>query len=128
MNECIEFGRLTADPDVRYSQQGKAVASFSVAVQRTFKNQQGKYDSDFIPCVAFDKRAEMIGNGFGKGDKILVKGELRTEKWKDKKTGEARSALRLYVTDFNYVENKSHASGGMAAMGMEVPMDDEVPY
>ena len=126
MNECIEFGRLVKDPDVRYLQSGKAVAGFTVAVSRNYKNQQGKYDTDYIPCVAFEKKAELIGNNFVKGDKILVKGALRTEKWTDKKTGQAKSALRLYVDDFNFVESKQHSQqgDGFSAMGTEVPMDD----
>lgn len=126
MNECIEFGRLVKDPDVRYLQSGKTVAGFTVAVSRNYKNQQGKYDTDYIPCVAFEKKAELIGNNFVKGDKILVKGALHTEKWTDKKTGQAKSALRLYVDDFNFVENKQQTQqgDGFSAMGTEVPMDD----
>lgn len=126
MNECIEFGRLVKDPDVRYAQNGKAVTGFIVAVTRDYKNRQGKYDADYIPCVAFDKKAELIGNNFGKGDKILVKGSLRTEHWQDKKTGQNKSALRLYVDDFNFVENKQQTQqgDGFSAMGTEIPMDD----
>ena len=117
MNNCAFYGRLTADPDITYTNTNKVVTKFNIAVTRSFKNKEGKYDADFIPCVAFDKRGELIGNSFGKGDKIIVMGEMRTETWQDKKTGSTHSMLRLYLNDFNFVENRQQRQQSQPAAG-----------
>jgi single-strand DNA-binding protein len=100
MNKVIIIGRLTADPELRQSQNGTASCRFNVAVNRKFKNQNGEYDSDFISCVAFKQTAEFISRYFTKGKLIALEGTLRTGSYKDKK----HQDVMHYTTDV-FVEN-----------------------
>lgn len=80
MNQVMLVGRLAQDPEVRYTKTGKAVASFTVAVNRTsfVQREPGEKDpADFIPIVAWDKLAEMCGNNLAKGSRVLVQGRLQ---------------------------------------------------
>lgn len=105
---CVNImGRLTRDVEIRYSnRQDMAVARFSVAVNRSFKNAEGKYDADFINCVAFGKAAETIEKYFRKGDRILIQGEWRTGNYK---TNDGRTVYTndLNVQKFDFLESRS---------------------
>jgi single-strand DNA-binding protein len=100
MNKVIIIGRLTADPELRQSQNGTASCRFNVAVNRKFKNQNGEYDSDFISCVAFKQTAEFISRYFTKGKMIALEGTLRTGSYKDRN----HQDVTHYTTDV-FVEN-----------------------
>lgn len=100
MNKVIIIGRLTADPELRQSQNGTASCRFNVAVNRKFKNQNGEYDSDFISCVAFKQTAEFISRYFTKGKLIALEGTLRTGSYKDRN----HQDVTHYTTDI-FVEN-----------------------
>ena len=105
-NKCFFYGRLVNDVDVKYSETTqKAVANFSIAVRREYKNKDGKYDSDFFNCTAFDKRGELIGNSFSKGSRICVWGQMRQDRWQDK-DGNNRTTYKLYVEGFEFPETK----------------------
>ena len=95
MNKVIIIGRLTADPELRTSQNGTASCRFNVAVNRKFK-----YDSDFISCVAFKQTAEFISRYFSKGKMIALEGTLRTGSYKDRN----HQDVTHYTTDV-FVEN-----------------------
>ena len=105
MNKVIIIGRLTADPELRTSQNGTASCRFNVAANRKFKNQKGEYDSDFISCVAFKQTAEFISRYFTKGKMIALEGTLRTGSYKDKK----HQDVTHYTTDV-FVENVEFCS------------------
>ena len=93
-NRWIGVGRLTRDVDLRFTAQGLAVASFTVAINRPYKNQQtGEYDADFINCVAFRKLAENVANYTKKGDLIAVDGRIQTRNY------ENNQGQRVYVTE-----------------------------
>jgi len=100
MNKVIIIGRLTADPELRTSQNGTASCRFNVAVNRKFKNQKGEYDSDFISCVAFKQTAEFVSRYFSKGKMIALEGTLRTGSYKDRN----HQDVTHYTTDV-FVEN-----------------------
>jgi len=100
MNKVIIIGRLTADPELRTSQNGTASCRFNVAVNRKFKNQNGEYDADFISCVAFKQTAEFISRYFTKGKMISIEGTLRTGSYKDRN----HQDVTHYTTDV-FVEN-----------------------
>ena len=93
MNKVILTGNLTKDPEKRTTQQGTSVASFTVAVQRRFKNQDGKYDADFINCVAWRGTADFVENYFKKGSRIGVIGSIQTRSYDD------NSGNKRYVTE-----------------------------
>lgn len=128
MNRCSFFGRLTADPDVRYSSTTqKAIVGFTVAVKRDYKNKDGGYDTDFFNCTAYDKRAEVIGNSFSKGSRICVWGQMRQEKWTDK-DGNNRSTYRLNVEGFDFVDSVANKSAQPATSSSFDGMGTEVDF
>ncbi len=101
MNKLSLVGRIARDIDVRQSQGGKTVARFTVAAQRKYKNSEGKYDADFIPCVCFDKSAEFVSKYFKKGDMIGVTGHLQSGSYEGK-NGKVYT-LDCYVDDTEFV-------------------------
>ena len=86
-------GRLTKDVELKYTQNGKAVANFTIAVNRPFKNAQGETDADFIMCQSWGKQAENLANYMGKGSQIGVDGRIQTRNY------EGQDGKRVYVTE-----------------------------
>ena len=106
MNRVDIVGRIYNEVEVKQSQNGKALTRFGVAVQRTYKNSEGKYDSDFISCVAYGTTADYIGKYFSKGQRIGISGHIQTGSYTDKNN------VKHYTTDVivdaaEFVENKS---------------------
>ncbi|MFP7275789.1 single-stranded DNA-binding protein [Bacillus paralicheniformis] len=95
LNRTVLVGRLTRDPDLRYVGDGKPVVSFTLAVNRTFKNQNGETEADFINCVAWRNTAENIANHLKKGSMAGVDGRLQTRSYDD------QSGRRVFVTEVN---------------------------
>lgn len=94
MNSFNGVGRLTRDVDLRYTQSGKAVGNFSLAINRQFKNQQtGEYDADFPNMVAWGAQAENLANYMKKGDRIGVTGRIQTRSYDD------NDGKKIYVTE-----------------------------
>ena len=84
MNKVILIGNLTKDPDIKYGNNNKAFMKAQIAVQRKFKNKDGKYEADFITLSIFGGTAEFVEKHFHKGSKIVVEGEWRTGSYEDK--------------------------------------------
>lgn len=113
MNKAILIGRLTKDPDVRYSNNGDkqmAVSRYTLAVDRIFK-QDGQQNADFISCVAFDKNAEFAEKYLKKGVKMVVEGRIQTGSYTNK------DGVRQYTTDViverqEFAESKNQANNG----------------
>ncbi|MCY9434172.1 single-stranded DNA-binding protein [Bacillus haynesii] len=93
LNRTVLVGRLTKDPELRYTQSGQAVASFTLAVNRTFKNKNGETEADFINCVAWRNTAENISNHLKKGSMAGVDGRLQTRSYDD------QSGRKVFVTE-----------------------------
>ena len=138
MNRVVLLGRLTKDPDVRYTQSQKVVCTFTLAVDRPFLNQDGKREADFIPVVLWGKPAEMAGNSCSKGQRLCVEGRIQTRTYDDE-NGTRHYVTEVVASGFDYIERKSDSAGGnqaparqqdnpMANMGQEVPFDEEVPF
>ncbi|MCI2055983.1 MAG: single-stranded DNA-binding protein [Oscillibacter sp.] len=92
LNKIILMGRLTRDPELRRTQSGTAVTSFSLAVDRDFKSQGGEKETDFIDIVAWRNTAEFVSKYFTKGRMAVVEGRLQIRDWTDKEGGKRRSA------------------------------------
>ena len=93
LNRIILMGRLTRDPELRHTQSGTPVASFSLAVERDFKDKQtGEKVTDFIDIVAWRSTAEFVSKYFTKGRMAVVEGRLQIRDWTDKDGGKRRSA------------------------------------
>lgn len=111
MNRVVLVGRLTKDPDLRYTPAGVAVATFTLAVNRPFKNGQGEQEADFIQCVVWRKPAENVANFLKKGSLTGVDGRVQTRNY------EGNDGKRVYVTEIvaesvQFLEPKQNAVEG----------------
>ncbi|MDE6182230.1 MAG: single-stranded DNA-binding protein [Eubacteriales bacterium] len=107
MNKVIISGRLTRDPDIRYSQGAEpiAVTRITVAVNRRFK-REGEPDADFINCIAFGKIGEFISKYFSKGKMIGIVGNIRTNSWTDQ-SGQKKYSTEVYIDEAEFLESKA---------------------
>lgn len=108
INRVVLVGRLTRDPDLRYTNSGTSVASFTVAVDRNFTNQQGNREADFINCVVWGKSAENFANFTHKGSLVGIEGRIQTRSY------ENQQGNRVYVTEvvtenFSLLESKAES-------------------
>lgn len=106
INNVVLVGRLTKDPDLKYTQSGQAVSTFTLAVNRSFKDKNGNYEADFINCVIWRKSAELLANMGHKGNLIGITGRIQTRNY------ENQQGQRVYVTEvvadnFQLLESKS---------------------
>ncbi|EIP2306517.1 single-stranded DNA-binding protein [Listeria monocytogenes] len=111
MNRVVLVGRLTKDPDLRYTPAGAAVATFTLAVNRAFTNQNGEREADFIQCVVWRKPAENVANFLKKGSLTGVDGRVQTRNY------EGNDGKRVYVTEIvaesvQFLEPKQNAVEG----------------
>ncbi|KMQ22709.1 single-stranded DNA-binding protein [Bacillus thuringiensis] len=110
MNRVVLVGRLTKDPDLRYTPNGVAVATFTLAVKKAFANQSGERESDFINCVVWRKTAENVANYLKKGSLAGVDGRLQTRNYV------GQDGKRVYVTEVlsehvQFLEPKNYRLG-----------------
>ena len=149
MNKIILIGRLTKDPELRYTQSGTAVASFTLAVDRRFSNQSGEQETDFINCVAWQKAAEFVSWYFHKGKQMALEGRLQVRSY-DGNDGQKRWVTEVVAEQIEFVgsknDNNSNQGGGgtgntnsaagsssgnnpYAGLGQEVMFDDnDLPF
>ena len=111
MNKIMLIGRLTKDPELRYTQSGTAVASFTLAVDRRFSNQNGERETDFINCVAWNKSAEFVANYFHKGKQMALEGRLQVRSY-DGNDGQRRWVTEVVAEQIEFVGSKSDNAGG----------------
>lgn len=125
MNKVILTGRLAQDPEVRYTQSGKAVASFTLAVNRYGgSSHDGKNNADFIPIVAWEKLAETCGNNLTKGQRVLVEGRLQIRSY-EANDGQKRRVAEVIAQNMEYLERKKSEEGPQHPP--EIP-DEEIPF
>ena len=125
-NKVILMGNLTADPELRTTTTGQNVASFTIAVSRTWNNAQGERqeETSFINCTAWGKTGETIAKYVSKGRQLLVSGRLQQRTWQDKDTGKNRSALDVVVEEFSFVNDGSRNSASNAPQTNEPTVED----
>lgn len=144
MNKVILMGRLTRDPEIRYSSgaTSTAVGSFSIAVDRRFK-REGEPDADFFNCTAFGKQAEFVERYLKKGTKIVVVGRIQNDSYTNRE-GQKVNATRIMAEEIEFAESKNAAGGNTgdyqpsakpqpSAAGdgfMNIPdgIDEELPF
>ena len=123
MNKVILVGRLAQDPEVRYTQSGKAVASFNLAV-----NRYGQKDAaDFIPIVAWEKLAEVIGNNLKKGAQVLVEGRMQVRSYETQE-GQKRRVTEVIVQNVEFLGSKKSNESTPESFGDEVFPEEEIPF
>ena len=131
LNKIILMGRLTRDPELRRTQSGTAVASFSLAVDRDYKDQSGENETDFIDIVAWRNTAEFVSKYFTKGRMAVVEGRLQIRDWTDKEGHKRRSAEvvseNVYFGDSKRAEAAQVAEPGGNQEFAEDPSDGPLP-
>lgn len=133
MNHFVGIGRLTRDPEVRYTQSGKACAKFTLAIDRR-RSGDDKQQVDFIQCVAWEKTAEVISQYCTKGKKIAVEGRIQTRSY-DAKDGTKRYVTEVVVQSMEFCDSKCGGTssaappeqGDMFSGSSAVP-DADIPF
>ena len=133
MNKVIIVGRLTRDPEVRYTQTGKAVTSFSVAVDTGFGDNKR---TDFVPVTVWDKLADICGNNLGKGRRVLIEGRLQISEYE--KDGQKRRSTDVVAQNVEFLDSKQQGQQqgnnntkvgyDVSSFGTEVFPEEEIPF
>ncbi|MCO1599775.1 single-stranded DNA-binding protein [Desulfosporosinus nitroreducens] len=130
LNRVVLIGRLTKDPELRYTPTGVAVANFTLAIDRNFKNAQGNRDTDFINCVVYRQLAELCANYLAKGKLAAVDGRIQVRSY-TAPDGQKRWVTEVIAEDVRFLSPKdsgSGSTGGMSSLGREVNLDDDIPF
>ena len=132
LNKIVLMGRLTRDPDLRRTQSGTAVASFTLAVDRDYKPQDGERETDFIDIVAWRGTGEFVSKYFTKGRMAVVEGRLQVRDWKDK-DGAKRRSTEVIADNVYFGDSKRSESGTQEAPAgefQELPEEEkgELPF
>ncbi len=123
LNQCNFIGRLGRDPETRYTQSGKAVASFSLACS---EKRGGEESTEWVNIVAWEKLAEICGQYLTKGSLVFISGRMQTRKWQDKE-GNDRYTTEIVAREMKMLDKRS--DGGQQERGAAPPMgDDSVPF
>ncbi len=119
MNKVILMGRLTRDPEIRYTQSAEptAVANYSLAVNKRFK-REGEPDADFINCVAFGRTADFAQKYFKKGQQVSVVGRLQVRSWDDQ-NGQKRYTTEVVIEEQFFADSKKDSYGEVAGAPKE---------
>lgn len=135
MNKVLLIGRLTRDPEIRYSQNNTAIARYTLAVDRMVKNSE--QSADFIRCVCFNKTAEFAKQYFYKGKKIAITGRIQTGSYTDQE-GKTVYTTDIVVENQEFCESRSASSAAPSAQPspshtsqfMDIPdgIDEELPF
>lgn len=125
MNKVILMGRLTRDPEVRYSQETSqtAVARFSVAVDRRLK-REGEPGADFFNCTSFGKQAEFVERYLRKGTKVVLSGRIQNDNYTNK-DGQTVYSVRIMVDEIEFAESKKNGTGSDSGQVQDSASTDE---
>lgn len=128
LNRIIIMGRLTRDPELRHTQSDTAVTSFTLAVDRDFKGEDGKRATDFIDIVAWRAVAEFVAKYFTKGRMAIVEGRLQLRDWKDK-DGNARRSAEVIADNVYFGDSKRDSGAAEDSLGNVAPeeLEDDLP-
>lgn len=129
MNKAILIGRLTRDPELRYTSSNRAVCQFTVAIDRPFTNQaNGQREADFINVVAWDKTGENVGKYMTKGRLIAVEGRIQTRNY-DNNEGRKVYVTEVVASNVQFLESRNTASNNNASFNnMPEPPMEKTPY
>lgn len=144
LNKVLLAGRLTRDPDLKYVGSGKAVCKLGLAVTRTYKTREGerREDTTFVDVTVWDKLAEYIGQNYKKGRPVMVEGNLRSDSWEDKQTGQKRTKLEVIASSVQALDWEDRGGAGGSAPSRqpgsraassssyedEPPAEDDIPF
>ena len=129
LNHITIAGRLTKDPEIRRTQAGTPVASFTLACERDFKAQDGSKETDFLDCVAWRSKAEFIGKYFTKGRAVCVSGRLQIRNW-EANDGTKRRSAEIEVEQVYFADAKASGPAGTEYELRQTPLgkpDEDYP-
>lgn len=131
LNHITIMGRLTRDPELRTTNSGNSVASFTLAVDRDFKNQDGERETDFISCVAWKHTADFVSQYLRKGRMAVAEGRLQVRTYTDN-DGNNRKATEVIVEHVYFADSKKDdsapAAGSYATSSSAIPSVSSTPY
>lgn len=135
MNKVFLVGRITRDPELKYTASNVAVVSFSVAINRNYQNAQGEYDADFINCVAWRRQAENLARFVRKGHQIGVDGRLQTRNYQTPQ-GETRYITEVVCDNIQFLETKqtnepsveTYEEDPFLESAMDIASEDDLPF
>lgn len=129
MNVVILSGRLTREPEIRYTQGGMAIAKISIAVDRTIK-KEGEPTADFINCIAFSKTAEFIEKYISKGNKVIINGRWQTGNYTDKNGNKVytNDCLVNNIEPCEKAQKKPVENSGDGFLDVPDGIDEELPF
>lgn len=125
MNKVFLIGRLTRDPELRYTGNNTAVASFSLAVNRNFTNQAGEREADFINIVVWRKQAENVKNYLSQGSQVAIDGRLQTRSYDDN-NGQKRYVTEVIADNVEFLGTKG--SGSTPQSNASSSKEEPTPY
>jgi single-strand DNA-binding protein len=131
LNRVVLIGRLTRDPELRYTQNGVAIASFILAVDRNYKNANGERETDFIPCVVWRQLAELCAEYLAKGKLAAVDGRMQVRSYEGQ-DGQRRYVTEVIAENVRFLSPKGSGenkeSVDFNSVTHEVSMDDDIPF
>lgn len=129
MNKVFLIGRLTRDPELRYTGSNIAVATFSIAVNRPFANQAGEREADFINIVVWRRQAENIKNYLTQGSQVAIDGRIQTRSY-DGEDGKKRYVTEVVADNVQFLDskNRSENGGNNFNNNYQAPQDNKTPY
>ena len=113
LNRVFLIGNLTRDPELRTTPKGTAIATFGIAVNRTYRDEAGAShdETTFVDIEAWGKQAELVSKYLTKGSPCMIEGRLRLDTWEDKTSGQKRSRLKVVLDNVQFL-NRAPAAGG----------------
>lgn len=128
-SKAIIMGNLTRDPELRYIPSGTAVANFTVAINRTYKDSSGetKEETSFLPVVVWGKQAENCNQYLKKGKPVFIDGDLRQRSWEDKE-GQKRSIVEIHAFSVQFLYGKPGGETGERTEEPPLPSEEDVPF
>ena len=130
INRIVLIGRLTANPELRFTTSNNAVTTFSIAVDRNFKNEDGNKEADFINIVAWNKKAELIHQYLKKGDRVGIGGRLQVRKYQNER-GENRYVTEVVADEVEFLNSKKPEEKPVAVQNnqtLEEKVNSNKPY
>ncbi|HAT4130485.1 single-stranded DNA-binding protein [Clostridium perfringens] len=129
MNKVVLVGRLTKDPELKFTvNKGTAVTRFTLAVNRDYKKEDGTQEADFINCIAYSKRAEIIAQYLTKGKRFTVSGSIRTGSY-DAQDGIRRYTTYVVVDGFDFIDSSNSKVNNDNFNDDMIPVDDgDIPF
>lgn len=135
MNRVTLLGRLTKDPEIRYTPTGKRCALFTLAINRPYQNANKETEADFINCVVWNQGAGIIEQYVKKGHRLLCEGSIRTRSYE--RDGQRRYITEIIVSNFTFIESAKKqeeanqataAAAGFDTFGSPVDVQEEIPF